>query len=794
MNESIMTKRHLVFLMLMVMAVATASASTWKIHNCYVTSKIQNVFDTGDKIYYLNTDRLFLFDKATLKTVALNRQNKLSDNQISQIYYDWQNRLLFVAYASSNIDVIDATGKVTNINRLKDAVAVVHNPVFNYVDNKGLVGYDGKNIRDITFADGKAYVAMGVGFAVIDESTLSIVKDISVASNLCVNSVARIGNRLVILTNGFVCYGNPDADDPINTFTRKSGTFKGGKLFPIDDNSAFLMSNSKLYFYDFSSGSPVMTSLVSAFPTCVQKTPTGYIANFAGQSYYYTIDETGRTATKQGTTQGFATSDPHGDGIVWLNDANGLHINGSTTYYKINALTTDLPYWLKYNATMDLLYAAVSGPIFGINNNSMEIPNAINTFNGTTWSNATAYSAAGAGYAFEFSPLMPTTYVRASWNKGIHKVTNNVLKTNYTSSNAKIASIKPTPAFDNYGNLWVVSSYLTDDEVGVVPPVAVLPANKFAKTTASKADWFVPSGLKSLNTGDMQRSRFIVAKKNNVKIYIDGDYPDPDGSAKLFCWDNDEVDPTINNYHLVSISCFIDQNGRQVDWTYVNHLEQDNDGNVWMGHTSGVFMFDPDVVFDEQPRAIRPFVTKSPDESKGNLCEGYSVYDVGVTRDNKKWLATDDGVYYVSPDGSEIYNHFTLENSDLPSNIVYSVECDTVNDRVYVFTDNGFAQFIPEGDAAALNFDGMYAFPDPVEPDFTGYIKIVGLMENSYVTITDREGHVVVQLGPVMGSALWDGSGADGERVATGIYYIYAAQGAAPSTTGTPQATVKIIR
>ena len=80
-----MAKKHLVFLMLLVMTVATASASTWKIHNYYSSSKIQNVFDTGDKIYYLNSDHLFQFDKATLTTVALNRQNLLSDNQISPI-------------------------------------------------------------------------------------------------------------------------------------------------------------------------------------------------------------------------------------------------------------------------------------------------------------------------------------------------------------------------------------------------------------------------------------------------------------------------------------------------------------------------------------------------------------------------------------------------------------------------------------------------------------------------------------------------------------------------------------
>ena len=779
-----MTKKHLVFLMLMVMAVATVSASTWKIHNYYVTKKIQNVFDTGEKIYYLNGDRLFQFDKATLTTVSLNRQNKLSDNQISQIYYDWQNKLLFVAYASSNIDVIDATGKVTNINGIKDVLVRVHG--YTLTDGE-LTDYVGKEIRDITFVDGKAYVAMGYGFAIIDESTLTVIKSMEVRNTVCVNSVTMIGDKLVIISNGYTYYGDPNSEDPINTFAKKSGTFSGAKMFPIDDHSTFLMSNSRLYYYDFSSSTPALTRLVSALPTSVQKTPTGYIANFAGQTYYYTIAEDAHTVTQQGSAVGFATSDPYGDGTVWINDANGLHVSGSTAYYKMNSLTTDYPYWLKYNAAMNLLYVANTGAIFGISPTT-DVSNIINTYDGEQWHNATAYTAAEGAYAFEFSPLDPTTYVRASWKKGIHKVTNNSLKYTYTNSNSKISTYKPTPAFDNYGNLWVVSSYGNSEA-----PVVVLPVDKFNKSSVSRSDWFAPSGMLSLNTGDMQRSRFLVSKKNNFKIFIDGDYPGDPGNAELFCWDNGQVDPKINNYRLVNLTRFIDQNDRQVDWTYVNHLEQDKDGNIWVGHTKGVFMFDPDVVFDEQPRAVRPFVTKSA-EGKGILCEGYSVYDVGVDRDNNKWLATDDGVYFVSPDGSEVYNHFTSENSDLPSNTVYSVECDTVNERVYAFTDNGFAEYILQGDAAALSFDDVYAFPNPVEPDFTGLIKIANLMENSYVTITDRDGNVVTQMGPVMGSALWDGSGPDGERVATGIYNIYAAQGGQPVVSGSPLTTIMIIR
>ena len=83
-----MLKKHLVFLLLAVMAIANANASTWKIHNAYVEKKMQSIFDTGDKVYYLNSGNLFQFDKATTNTIALNRQNVLSDNHITNIYYD----------------------------------------------------------------------------------------------------------------------------------------------------------------------------------------------------------------------------------------------------------------------------------------------------------------------------------------------------------------------------------------------------------------------------------------------------------------------------------------------------------------------------------------------------------------------------------------------------------------------------------------------------------------------------------------------------------------------------------
>jgi len=782
-----MLKKHLISLALMVMAIVVSNAGTWKIHNYYVTSQIQNVFDIGDKVYYLNSNVLFQYDKPTNIITALSSENILSDDNITQVYFDSANRLLFVTYINSNIDVIDESGVVTNISNVKDAAIHVYNYSLNSAGE--LAGYTDKKITDITFVNGIAYVSTGYGYISIDESSLSVINDNVFGQTNQINSVTVLGDVMVILTNDACYYGPVGATNPLQSYSKYTGvSVTNGKLFPIDEHSVFVLGSAGLYNFDFTSGSPSVNTLVSAMPTCVQKTTSGYIANFAGMSYYYTIDSTGKTATKASSTLGFASSDPSGDGSIWINDANGLHLNNSTTYYKSNSITTNKPYWLKYNTAMNLLYVGVSArnghtEVYG------DLPaNVINTYDGSVWANATAYTANGAGYEFVINPFDSTTYFRASWESGIHKVTNNVLSFTYTKNNSLIGTYKAQPTFDKYGNMWVVSSYGNPS-----CPVAVLPMNKVANNSVSKSDWFQPSGLLGLNTGTMQRSRFVISKLNNVKIYTDGDYLGTGDAGRIWVWDNFNEDPKVDSYKLSSITHFTDQNNRQVDWTYLVHMEEDADGLIWVGHTSGLFIIDPTSVFDSQPRAIRPFVTNSSDV-RGYLCEGYAVYDIGIDRNNCKWIASNDGLYYVSPDGTQIYDHFTTSNSDIPSNTIYSVECDVKHNRVYIYTDNGFAEYIESGSAASLDYNNVSVFPNPVEPDFTGMVKIDNLMENTYVTISDHNGNVVAQEGPVVGHLLWDGCGEDGERLPTGLYNIYAAQGALPTATGTPQATVMIIK
>ena len=787
-----MTTKRLITMLLTALLTATAAiAGTWRQHGQFLASSIQNVYDAGDKVYYQNCNTLFQFDKATCQTTSLGRHNGLCQNTVRQLYYDWENRMLFVSYDDSNIDVIDRHGTVTNIPNVKNYVARVHNA--NLDDDNYLVSYSDKEIHDITFAGGTAYVAIGFGYVTIDEATLQPTRFVELGKSITVNSVVVTGDMMIIASNAYFYFGTIGQENPIQNYHRKTANLTGSRMLAIDGTSVFVLNPTlgALYHYEFllNNATATATKLVAATPTSVQKTPTGFIANFAGSSFYYTIDATGRTATQASASAGFASCDPLGDGTVWINDGNGLHTSGSSTAHAANALSMSSPYWLKYNAAMNKLYVANSAPNL-LNITSSSTSNVIDTYDGTTWKRTTPYSSTGSGYEFVLCPSDPKTYVRASWSSGVHKVRNDALVSTYNQNNALMGKYKAQPAFDKYGNLWVVSSYKSDEH-----PVAVLPKNKFDKTACTVNDWFAPEGLLRLNTGSMQGSRFIISKKNNVKFYCDGNLSMGLVTGSITCFDNHNDDPTAGRYDFANYNSFFDQNGIPVGWLYVKHMEEDNDGTIWVGHDGGLFAFDPDEAFKDHPRCHRPHVSNPDNSTSIVLCEVVAVYDLGIDRGNNKWIATGgNGLYYVSPDGTEVYEHFTTANSDIPSDIVYCVECDTVNNRVFIVTPSGVAEYAPGEDGCADSFAGLYVYPDRVTPDFTGYIEINGLMAGSYVTVTDRGHNVVAKLGPVSGQALWDGCGANGDRVPTGVYNVYAAQGASPDVTGAPLATVLIVK
>ena len=71
--------------------------------------------------------------------------------------------------------------------------------------------------------------------------------------------------------------------------------------------------------------------------------------------------------------------------------------------------------------------------------------------------------------------------------------------------------------------------------------------------------------------------------------------------------------------------------------------------------------------------------------------------------------------------------------------------------------------------------DNVYAYPNPVEPNYSGLITVIGLTFNADVKIVTSNGILVAQGKSHGGTFTWDGSDLKGNRVASGVYMVQTA-------------------
>ena len=69
--------------------------------------------------------------------------------------------------------------------------------------------------------------------------------------------------------------------------------------------------------------------------------------------------------------------------------------------------------------------------------------------------------------------------------------------------------------------------------------------------------------------------------------------------------------------------------------------------------------------------------------------------------------------------------------------------------------------------------DNVYAYPNPVRPDYTGPITVVGLTYDAEVKITTSNGTLVAEGRSTGGTFTWDGCDKEGRRVASGVYMVH---------------------
>jgi hypothetical protein len=134
-------------------------------------------------------------------------------------------------------------------------------------------------------------------------------------------------------------------------------------------------------------------------------------------------------------------------------------------------------------------------------------------------------------------------------------------------------------------------------------------------------------------------------------------------------------------------------------------------------------------------------------------------------------------VYLISADNITQLQHFTTDNSELLSNIIYSITINEKTGEVLFGTDNGLCSYI--SDATDINpemvKDNVWAYPNPVTPDYNGLITVVGLTFNADVKVLSSNGTLIAEGRSNGGSYIWDGKDKNGNRVASGVYMVVTA-------------------
>jgi len=227
---------------------------------------------------------------------------------------------------------------------------------------------------------------------------------------------------------------------------------------------------------------------------------------------------------------------------------------------------------------------------------------------------------------------------------------------------------------------------------------------------------------------------------------------------------------------LFKYSNWVNQDGISYSLTFVNSVCEDKEKNIWVGTNMGPFMIKSSEVGQEDVTFYQIKVPRNDGTDYADyLLYGVNISHIAVDGGNRKWFATNGaGAFLIGADNITQISNFKEDNSYLLSNTISSIAVNPKTGKVYFLTDKGLCSY--QGDATEpseeMTKDNVYAYPNPVTPDYTGLITITGLTYDADVKIIASNGALIAQGRSNGGMFNWDGNDRQGRRVASGIYFV----------------------
>lgn len=773
----------------------------WTIHSPF--GGVSTIAETKNMTYYLSTGSLFSVDKQTNEVRALNISNDLNGGAIKGIYPHPEGKYLIVAYQDCNIDRINDDGGVINISDISDAL-ITGKPAINHIG----------------FGNNRIYVATSFGLVTIDDKTNQTVE--TMFSPKPVDKAFGIGDHVVIAyENKMMAAPASEHLVAIDKFKLVGGnatTWTFGNYSTVLGDSRIIFThksgnNNKAVIADFDFGADKLSYRTvrhnNADIIITHIVPVGTDKAFiANGTYMFTYGADTQVSTPEVTTfpailKGQTLSALDGLGHMWGGNADGI------CQYDITDRANPIQFGDKFGKTefsttnCNRIFAQPSGKLFFWNEYSSggaalgftgSSPLRLSVYNnGEGFQNGTPTEIMNNGapatsipqpmWVVE-DPKNPNVIYVATFRNGLLRFENGKQTHQFTSSNSTlnlysfygIAYI----GFDAFDNLWVAQENAKDDTNNLHS----ISYSDLSKPAPEKEAW------KNYDVNILYRSTIgVPLKQSKMMAFARGEWNAGIAFAKL------KDTPNISDDEIIVTRSYIDQDNKSLSFYHIWALCEDKKGRLWVGTDKGVFeITDPTKITSDVAQVNHLKVPRNDGTGLADyLLDALTVSSIAVDSANRKWIGTTTaGVYLVSENGDQIIEHYDTSNSILPSNTVFSVACDPNSSSVFFATSAGVVEYNSTAAPASENLDDVYAYPNPVRPDYSGWITVTGLMDNTLVKIADSAGNVFFQGRSEGGMITWDGCNANGDRVKTGVYYVFASHGTG-NESGSDSCVTKIM-
>lgn len=717
----------------------------WNIHSAF--ADINAIAVTRDKVFALSNHSLFAVDKQSEEMVYYNRLTGLNGAVISTIGYNPTLNLLLVCYENGHLDIINSQDEVYNIPDL-------------YLKQTTY----SKIVNSIYMHEHTAYLAMDFGIIELDMKRREI-KDTYIigqdAKEVNVKHITIMGNRIYAVSPQLLY--SASLSDPLSDYaywqTQALPTGKEVSAFCAYDELLYIVRDSVLCSYRDSKWQKHTTSYKVNGLCPTDQHLFILPKNQAGVA----IAET--DLSLQMTDMGMITDIVQdGSSYWWASVSDELVRGADRQAFRPDGPINNIAYRMRTFG--DRLYV-VPGGRWATQNKT---PGEIMFYENGTWVNI-SNDVINQACGFKVYDLMNVAqdpndkdhYFVTSYGAGLLEMQSDEVVNLYTPDNSTLISAVPNypkeytrtdgAMYDEQGNLWILNAVGTKS-INIFTP----DKQWFSFGLAYQSDT-IPLYTPGEIMVDRRNTqwKWIPQCRYNTGVLLLQDNGTPT---------NDKDDQVFYRNE------WYDQNGKPVIPEFIYSMAQDHDNTIWVGTNAGLFLIPATIDFTTSNRCERVIISRNDGTQLGDyLLDNEQINHIVVDGANRKWIATaTSGVFLLSSNGEETIEHFTTENSPLSSNNVLSIAILESTGEVFFGTSQGLVSYMSDAIEPAKNFSDIYAYPNPVHPNYHGVVTIRGLMANTEVRIVDASGNLVTTILGNGGEAVWDMTNAQGSRVASGIY------------------------